>query len=248
MSEAASGATTSPATRIVKTADLYQRFEGICGRCHVNIASGGFQVNANTFATVFDQSRMARLESNDPSFAMPPENRGFSSRSPDDPVVQLAKLLEAWLAQGRPADMFEFDDPTQTTHAAGFYAYSTLSNMGDCIPAKTTYASSTSGEMDAKDTFFASLFKRFLPRLQGKGAAWAVAHRIARVVWMVLHNEVEYKEQGPGKVSLRTLDKKFKRILAEFAKHGIDPRTIMSEIPESQLLPAKLPPAAEATI
>jgi len=48
--------------------------------------------------------------------------------------------------------MFEFDDPTQTTHAAGFYAYSTLSNMGDCIPAKTTYASSTSGEMDAKDT------------------------------------------------------------------------------------------------
>jgi len=99
-----------------------------------------------------------------------------------------------------------------------------------------------------KDTFFASLFKRFLPRLQGKGAAWAVAHRIARVVWMVLHNEVEYKEQGPGKVSLRTLDKKFKRILAEFAKHGIDPRTIMSEIPESQLLPAKLPPAAEATI
>jgi hypothetical protein len=31
-----------------------------------------------------------------------------------------------------------------------------------------------------KDTFFAGLFARLLPRIEGKGAAWAVAHRTAR--------------------------------------------------------------------
>ncbi len=29
-----------------------------------------------------------------------------------------------------------------------------------------------------------------------KGAAWAVAHRIAKAIWMVLHEKVEYQEKG----------------------------------------------------
>jgi transposase len=37
-----------------------------------------------------------------------------------------------------------------------------------------------------KDTFFAGLFARLKPRVDGKGAAWAVAHRIAKVIWLVL--------------------------------------------------------------
>ncbi|HUJ83303.1 MAG TPA: IS110 family transposase [Candidatus Acidoferrales bacterium] len=100
-----------------------------------------------------------------------------------------------------------------------------------------------------KETFFAGLFKRLKPSIEGKGAAWAVAHRIARVVWLVLHQEVEYQEKGPGQVSPRTLSKKLKRILKECARHGIDPRKIMSEIPESELLPVQTSDAdAEATI
>jgi len=44
-----------------------------------------------------------------------------------------------------------------------------------------------------KETFFAGLFGRLKPRIEGRGAAWAVAHRIAKVVWLVLHQEVEYR-------------------------------------------------------
>jgi len=46
-----------------------------------------------------------------------------------------------------------------------------------------------------KDTFFAGLFGRLKPRIEGKGAAWAVAHRMARVIWLVLHQEVDYQEK-----------------------------------------------------
>ena len=47
-----------------------------------------------------------------------------------------------------------------------------------------------------KQTFFAGLFARLKPRIEGRGAAWAVAHRMAKVIWIVLHDGVEYQEKG----------------------------------------------------
>jgi transposase len=81
-----------------------------------------------------------------------------------------------------------------------------------------------------KETFFAGLFGRLKPKLDGKGAAWAVAHRIGKVIWLVLHQEVEYKEMGPGKVSPQTLNRKFRRLMKEFVRHGVDPRSVLDEI------------------
>jgi mono/diheme cytochrome c family protein len=154
--QAGIAASTTPAQQAIKTSELFQRFNTICGRCHVSTVNGGFQVNATTFATVFDNTRLRRIESEDPSFAMPPEGKAFSSRAANDPVVQLARLLEAWIAQGRPIDMFTVEGaPMMPASGAGFYAYSSLTNMGDCIPVSALYASSASGEMDSKDAFFA---------------------------------------------------------------------------------------------
>jgi len=47
-----------------------------------------------------------------------------------------------------------------------------------------------------KETFFAGLFARLKPKIEAKGAAWAVAHRIAKVVWLLQHEGVEYQEKG----------------------------------------------------
>jgi transposase len=47
----------------------------------------------------------------------------------------------------------------------------------------------------AKNTFFGALFARFKPRLEAKRANWAVAHPIGHVIWLVLHDEVEYQER-----------------------------------------------------
>ena len=43
---------------------------------------------------------------------------------------------------------------------------------------------------------FQVVFRRFLPRLGYKSAIWAVAHRLCRLVWKILHDRVEYIEYG----------------------------------------------------
>ena len=47
-----------------------------------------------------------------------------------------------------------------------------------------------------KGSHFQNLFRRFLPKLKYKGAIWVVAHRLARLVWKILHEGVSYIEQG----------------------------------------------------
>jgi transposase len=80
-----------------------------------------------------------------------------------------------------------------------------------------------------KDTFFAGLFARLKPRVEGKGAAWAVAHRIAKIVWLVLNRQVDYAERGPAPPNERTLVRKFKRMLKEFGQLGLDVRALLDQ-------------------
>jgi transposase len=43
---------------------------------------------------------------------------------------------------------------------------------------------------------FQIVFRRFLPKLGYKGAIWAVAHKLCRLVWKILHDQVDYIEHG----------------------------------------------------
>jgi transposase len=47
-----------------------------------------------------------------------------------------------------------------------------------------------------KGSHFQVVFRRLLPRLGYKQALWAVAHRLCRLVWKILHEKVRYVEQG----------------------------------------------------
>jgi transposase len=80
-----------------------------------------------------------------------------------------------------------------------------------------------------KDTFFSSLFHRLKPRVEAKGAAWAVAHRIVKVIWLILHNGVEYIEKGTAPVNPRTLQRKFRRLVREFGRQGIDVKALLEQ-------------------
>jgi transposase len=80
-----------------------------------------------------------------------------------------------------------------------------------------------------KNTFFAGLFARLKPRIDGKGAAWAIAHRIAKLVWILLHQQVEYHEKGSAPPNERTLVRKFKRLLKEFGSLGLDVRALLDQ-------------------
>jgi transposase len=47
-----------------------------------------------------------------------------------------------------------------------------------------------------KGCHFQTVFRRFLPKLGYNGALWATAHAIARVLWKILHDGVDYVEKG----------------------------------------------------
>ena len=47
-----------------------------------------------------------------------------------------------------------------------------------------------------KGSHFQTVFRRLLPRLGYQSAIWAVAHRLCRVVWKILHEGVRFIEQG----------------------------------------------------
>jgi hypothetical protein len=78
------------------------------------------------------------------------------------------------------------------------------------------------GSDSQRDTFFAGLFARLKPKIEAKGAAWAVAHRTAEVVWLLLHEGVGYQEKGVAPVNPRTLVRKFRRLTQELARAGLD--------------------------
>jgi transposase len=105
--------------------------------------------------------------------------------------------------------------------------YSSRSAKGNCY-LRRLLCQIAWGAIHTKNTFFSSLFARYKPRLEAKGAAWAVAHRIANVVWLLLHEGVEYKENGPGQPNPQTLARKLRRLVQEFARQGIDPRQIVN--------------------
>ena len=50
----------------------------------------------------------------------------------------------------------------------------------------------------SKGTHFNAVFRRLLPRLGYQSAVWAIAHRLCRLVWKILHEGIRYIEQGIG--------------------------------------------------
>ncbi len=47
-----------------------------------------------------------------------------------------------------------------------------------------------------KGSHFQLVFRRWLPKLGYQGAIWAIAHKLCRLVWKILHDAVRYIEQG----------------------------------------------------
>ena len=50
-----------------------------------------------------------------------------------------------------------------------------------------------------KGSIYQALYRRYLPRLGHNKAVWAIAHRLCRLTWKILHQGVEYIEYGQGR-------------------------------------------------
>jgi hypothetical protein len=50
----------------------------------------------------------------------------------------------------------------------------------------------------AKGTIFAIVYRRLVPRLGHAQAIGAIAHRLCRLIWRILHEGTRYEERGPA--------------------------------------------------
>ena len=84
----------------------------------------------------------------------------------------------------------------------------------------------------SKGTSFQAVFRRLLPRLGYKSAIWAVAHRLCRLVWKILHQGIRYIEQG-ATFQPKLLINRAKYLAQQLRKFGYDIRvTATSPVPE----------------
>ena len=69
-----------------------------------------------------------------------------------------------------------------------------------------------------KGSIFALKFRALLPRLGARSAIWAIAHRLLRVIWKVLHDKIHYQERGS--LDPAAQERRRKRYLRELRKLG----------------------------
>jgi hypothetical protein len=52
-------------------------------------------------------------------------------------------------------------------------------------------------------SYFQAVFRRLLPRLGYQSAIWAVAHRLCRVVWKILHEGCDLSSKAANRILRR---------------------------------------------
>lgn len=72
----------------------------------------------------------------------------------------------------------------------------------------------------AKGSFFESLYRRLVVRIGPQKAIWAVAHRLCRLIWMLLHQGIHYQERGQPTSTPQAIHRRQRKITAEFRKLG----------------------------
>jgi transposase len=70
-----------------------------------------------------------------------------------------------------------------------------------------------------KGSIFEVTFRRLVPRLGYQKTVWAIAHRICRLIWKILHQGVRYQERGPS-VSAKSKNARIIRMIRELRSFG----------------------------
>jgi len=70
-----------------------------------------------------------------------------------------------------------------------------------------------------KGSIFEVTFRRLLLRLKYQQAIWAIAHRLCRLLWKILHEGVRYEERGPA-VSAKSKRTRTARMIKELKALG----------------------------
>jgi transposase len=95
---------------------------------------------------------------------------------------------------------------------------STASPKGNCQMRRILCQAAQSA-VKVKGSIFEIIFHRLLPRLGYQKAIWAIAHRLCRLLWLILHGGVRYEERGPA-VSAKSKRRREARMVKDLRKLG----------------------------
>lgn len=78
-----------------------------------------------------------------------------------------------------------------------------------------------------KGSIFEVVYRRLVPRLGHNQAIGAIAHRLCRLIWLILHRGVRYEERGPA-VNQRSKQQRTARMIRELRSFGyrVEPLTV----------------------
>jgi transposase len=70
-----------------------------------------------------------------------------------------------------------------------------------------------------KGSIFEFIYRRLVPRLGHAQAIGAIAHRLCRLIWMILHQAIRYEERGPA-ISRSTTERRAAKMIRELRRLG----------------------------
>lgn len=83
-----------------------------------------------------------------------------------------------------------------------------------------------------KGSIFEIVYRRLVPRLGHHQTIGAIAHRLCRLIWLILHRGVRYDERGPA-VSQRSKCQRTRKMIQALRKLGyrVEPLTVVPNAP-----------------
>jgi transposase len=92
-------------------------------------------------------------------------------------------------------------------------------------PMRRILALCANAAVKAKNSVFELFYRRKVGMLGHKQTIWAVAHKLCRIIWKVLHDSVCYEERG-GRLNSRQAAKQLQRAKRALRLLGYDPHSI----------------------
>jgi transposase len=86
-------------------------------------------------------------------------------------------------------------------------------------PMRRILNQAANAAVKSKGSIFEMVYRRLVPRLGHNQTIGAIAHRLCRLIWKILHQEVRYEERGPA-VSKRSIQNRTTKMIRQLRSLG----------------------------
>ena len=99
-------------------------------------------------------------------------------------------------------------------------------------PMRRILNQAANAAVKSKGSIFEMVYRRLVPRLGHNQTIGAIAHRLCRLIWKILHQEVRYEERGPA-VSKRSIQNRTTKMIRQLRSLGyrVEPVTSRTASP-----------------